>query len=313
MMKTIPYVLLLPLALIVLFTQCKKDPEIELVDIPSPTLLNALIDVGVDIDGDGAISKSEADSVLILDFTHKGISDMTGIEVFINLEELYCHGNQLTNLDVSYNSALLNLDCSDNQLTHLDVSYNTGLLDLKCSWNPLTSLDISENPKMEILRCRMNLLTTLDVSNNKSLYYINCGWNQLTNLDVSNNSDLRFLFCQRNFLTTLDFSNNYTILELECGENQLTNLDLSQQSRLYELDCGCNDFLGPYCERSNPLISLDISKNVDLRFLRLMYLPTLSQVCVWELPFPPVGINVFFPDVDTTGSPNVYFTTECSE
>ncbi len=37
-------------------------------------------------------------------------------------------------------------------------------------------------------------------------------------------------------------------------------------------------------------------------------MPTLYQVCVWELPFPPEGV-----DVDMTDSPNVYFTTDSSK
>jgi hypothetical protein len=35
--------------------------------------------------------------------------------------------------------------------------------------------------------------------------------------------------------------------------------------------------------------------------------PTLSKVCVWTMPFPPANVKIFY-----LGSPNVYFTTECS-
>jgi hypothetical protein len=37
-------------------------------------------------------------------------------------------------------------------------------------------------------------------------------------------------------------------------------------------------------------------------------MPSLNQVCVWTLPFPPSGVDVY-----TDGSPNVYFTTDCKE
>jgi len=56
------------------------------------------------------------------------------------------------------------------------------------------------------------------------------------------------------------------------------------------------------------LTSLDISNNTSLRKLQLKDMPSLYKVCVWEIPFPPVGVKV-----DTTGSPNVYFTTDCSK
>ena len=38
-------------------------------------------------------------------------------------------------------------------------------------------------------------------------------------------------------------------------------------------------------------------------------MPTLYEVCVWEMPFPPADKVEL---VDTTGSPNVYFTTDCA-
>jgi hypothetical protein len=35
-------------------------------------------------------------------------------------------------------------------------------------------------------------------------------------------------------------------------------------------------------------------------------MPTLTQVCVWELPFPPASVTA-----DASGSPNVEYTTSC--
>jgi hypothetical protein len=40
-------------------------------------------------------------------------------------------------------------------------------------------------------------------------------------------------------------------------------------------------------------------------------MPNLEEVCVWTLPFPgppPDNLNV-----NTTGSPNIYFTMDCSQ
>lgn len=45
----------------------------------------------------------------------------------------------------------------------------------------------------------------------------------------------------------------------------------------------------------------------QLNGIYLTDMPSLVEVCVWELPFPPEGV-----EVDTTGSPNVYFTTDCT-
>jgi hypothetical protein len=55
-MKAVLKLLLLPLALIFVFTQCEKEPDH--INITDDTFLNALIEQGVDTDGDGVINSS---------------------------------------------------------------------------------------------------------------------------------------------------------------------------------------------------------------------------------------------------------------
>jgi Leucine-rich repeat (LRR) protein len=153
-MNAIFRVLFLVLALTLLFTQCDiLEPEPD-VNIPDEAFLNALIDLGIDANGDGAISPSEAEEIPHIDVSDRGISDMTGIEAFINLERLLCWKNQLTSLDVSQNTALTDLYCAFNQLTSLNVSKNTALTVLHCFSNPLTSLDISNNSSLKNIQLR---------------------------------------------------------------------------------------------------------------------------------------------------------------
>ena len=87
-MKAILHLLLLPLALIVLFTQCEKDKPNPQVTIPDNNFLNALIESGVDTDGDGQISNAEAEAVITLDVNGRSISNLTGIQKFVNLMQL---------------------------------------------------------------------------------------------------------------------------------------------------------------------------------------------------------------------------------
>jgi uncharacterized protein (TIGR02145 family) len=208
------------------------------------------------------------------------------------LTELYCPGNQLTSLDFSGCTALTRIICSSNQLTSLDVSGCKALTELDCSENPLTSLEVSNNTALGSLQCNNNQLTSLDISNNNVLTFLRCSNNQLTNLDVSNNNVLRSLQCNNNQLTSLDVSNNTALTELFCGSNPLTNLNISKNEKLLTCDSEIEN-----CEA--------IGGNV----LDLSYMPTLYEVCVWELPFPPAGKDDL---IDTTGSPNIYFTTDCS-
>ena len=84
----------------------------------------------------------------------------------------------------------------------------------------------------------------------------------------------------------MNVSNNTALELLCCDNNQLTTLDVSNNTAL---GTGPIDFITFY--------GLYISE-----------MPTLYQVCVWEMPFPPTGV-----EFDTTGSPNVYSTTDCSK
>ncbi len=77
-----------------------------MVEIGDDAFLNALIEMGVDTDGDGQISTLEAEEITSLNVSRNGISDMSGLDAFINLERLICFENNLTSLDISKNTAL---------------------------------------------------------------------------------------------------------------------------------------------------------------------------------------------------------------
>jgi Leucine-rich repeat (LRR) protein len=342
-MKTL--ILLIPVLAMVSISNAQN------VNIPSTHFKNALISAGIDKNKDGELSYAECAAIKELDISQKDITDLTGIEAFINLDtlncsfnqlisldvsnntaltDLYCDGNQLTSLDVSNNTALTTLGCSGNQLTSLDVSNNTALIDLSCSNNQLTSLDVSSNTALTGLYCYGNQLTSLDVSNNTALTALSCGGNQLTSLDISGCTAFTELNCYGNQLTSLDVSNNSALTVLSCGGNQLTSLDVSGCISLHLLDCGSNQLTNldvSDCGAlywlncgSNQLTSLNISKNKYLftnfsfydsylyGILDLSHMPTLYEVCIWEMPFPPAEK---VDQVDTTGSPNVHFTMDC--
>jgi hypothetical protein len=281
-MKTLFRLLLLPLALALLFTQCEKDDPLSLVDIPDRAFLHALIEAGVDTNLDGIISEEEALEVFSLDIHNIGISNLTGIEAFVNLDSLDCSRNKITSLDLSKNAEIKNLNCEANRLRHLDISSNTALTYLNCGGTSC---------------CGDNELKELDLSNCIALKYLNCNENQLSNLDVSNCTSLTELFFCYNFITSINLSNNTALLVLNCGSNRFTSLNISTNIALKSLIC-----------YDNQLIQLDISNNSNLDFLYISDMPTLHEVCVWSIPFPSEGLNVI-----KVGSPNVFFTTQCSE
>ncbi len=174
-MKSIFKLLFLSTALTLLFTQCESSTQPELicddcVDIPDRNFLKALIEEGVDKNGDGAISFAEAEEVNDLRIAEAPIEDVTGIEAFIHLETFSIYGTNITSLDLSNNTALTKLNCFSNQLlTSPDLSNSTALTKLNCSDNHLVNLDVSNCTALICLDCSRNQLSTLDISENTSL------------------------------------------------------------------------------------------------------------------------------------------------
>ncbi len=124
----------------------------QIVNIPDPHFKDALLNHDlfggdiIDTNGDGEIQVSEAEAITVLivgdPFIQGQIQDMTGIEAFVNITELYCFRNQISSLDLSENIALTFLECQENQLSSLNLSENIALEYLDCSDNLLVSLDV---------------------------------------------------------------------------------------------------------------------------------------------------------------------------
>lgn len=227
----------------------------QVVNIPDANFKSYLIgEPNINTNFDDEIQVTEAEAYTgYLACNNLGIADLTGIEAFINITELYVNDNNLSTIDLSSNVDLHTLFCSRNMLTTLDVSNNTALISLQCDDNQLTTLDISNNTSLMALYCHINSITTLDVGNNTALQNLSVRENQLTTLDVSNNTSLISLICSVNNLTTLDVSNNTALTLLECGQTGLSTLDVSNNTALVHLDC-----------RSNNLTTLDVSNNLAL-------------------------------------------------
>ena len=208
----------------------------------------------------------------------KKVKSLKGLDLFKNLNGLYCENNQLTNLDLSKNTKLEILRCYNNDIKELDLSKNTKLKELSCPHNQLTNLDLSKNTELQILECHDNSLTSLDASKNTTLTRLGCANNQLTSLDVSGDTALEDLKCNDNQLTSLDVSGDTALTELECDNNQLTSLDLSGDTALELLKCNYNqltslDLSGDTALKDlecydNQLTSLDVSGDTALEDLK---------------------------------------------
>ena len=225
---------------------------------------NGTVMAAVDADSDGKLSVDEINSVtsIVVQGESKAnrgsLYDISGIELFSNLEILNVEYQNLTDIDVSQNTDLIALYLNSNNLTAIDLSNNLALTSLSIGSNYLTSIDLSENINLQELRVGTNQLTSIDLSNNINLTYITIHSNQLSSLDISNNTKLETITCQDNQLTALDVSNNTVLSALYCYSNQIISLDVSNNTALTDLRVN-----------SNQLTSLNVSNNTALTNLQV--------------------------------------------
>ena len=165
----------------------------QIVNIPDPIFKARLIVEGVDTNHDGEIQVSEAQAVTgMLDvsiFFADPIYDLTGIEAFINITGLDVWGNQLTSLDLSSNTLLIELKCTSNNLNYLNVENCPNLETLMAYNNQITSIDLSQNINLKEVSLYNNHLTSVDLTPNIHLERVYLETNQLTYLDIRNGSN----------------------------------------------------------------------------------------------------------------------------
>lgn len=119
-----------------------------------------------------------------------GISDLTGIEAFTQVQIVGVRNNQLTSVDLSANTSMIAFYANDNLLSNLSVSSNVNLTELDIADNEIASLDVSANTALVNLYVNANNLTSLDASSNTALRRLRCNDNELVSLNVANGNNL---------------------------------------------------------------------------------------------------------------------------
>ena len=198
--------------------------------------------MGNGVANDNFVTTAKINSVTTLNISNQSISDITGIKDFTALTDLNCANNNLSVLDLDFNTALVNLDCNNNSIPSLNLLANVSLATLSCTDNNMDDLHVAPNT-LSILYCQNNSLQYLDLSQMYNLIDVNCSNNQLSNLSVINSgSNLQILNINNNSFTGIDVSNNPNLQEFYCNHNQITNagLNLNSQANLLVLDCSFN-------------------------------------------------------------------------
>ncbi|MCD9583527.1 InlB B-repeat-containing protein [Tenacibaculum maritimum] len=204
----------------------------------------------------------------------KKIKDLTGIEAFINLTELNCNYNLISQLNLSKNTKLKRVHCSNNKLASLNIGSNLVLEELYVDNNQITNLDTSNALNLIKLAVNSNQISTIDLSKNLDLKDFSCSNNQLTELSTIHNKNLEWLLCKNNQLTNLDLSGMRNLVVADCSNNQIADLTISNTPKLKDLSCAYNQLNSldlskiPSLDRldcnDNKISELDFSSNKNL-------------------------------------------------
>jgi Leucine-rich repeat (LRR) protein len=251
------------------------------VTIPDANFKAALLNIsGLDINGDGKIQCYEAAAINgSLDVSSRSISDLTGIEAFTNITELYCGENSLTSINLTSNTALTKIYCSVNQLTTLNVSANKALTELFCGNNLLSDINVSGLSSLLLIDCSNNKFSSLNFTGIglSSISEIYCSDNLLTSITVSGITTLTKLDCNNNNLTSINFAGLTSLTNFKCSNNKFASLDVTSATALEYLQCknnllnnlnttGLDKLTDIYCN-DNQLATLNFTTNQTLNYL----------------------------------------------
>ena len=285
-----------------------NEPPKPSVEITDANLTTLLLQNGVDTDNDGKISEEEAAAVTDLNLAAEGseakISDITGLEKFVNLKTLVLSGHYisditpvqalagLTKLDVSDNSLskadfsaltlLEELNISDNSFSKIDLSNNSVLKSFKADNNKFASIDIRSCASLETVSLTANLLetvTTTDMNNLRELVVSDNA--NLYNITAPNCPVLERIIAANCGLVDVTIYNAPKITEIDFSNNKLLQLDVTTLTELSTLKIGGNDELNlsmePYFK------SIDLSANAKLKTFEAQG-STLTEVSFAQNP-----------------------------
>lgn len=275
------------------------------VHIPDANFKKALVEhyPKIDTNGDGEIQVSEAESYTRhVTVYKKGVTDVTGIEAFINIESFSCDYNNISSIDISKNTKLKRFSCWDNNISSIDVSNNLLLESIGVTNNTqISSIDVSKNTKLSKLYIYNLSLTELDVTNNPELVDLDMDYNKVEELDLSNNPKLSFLSIEHNKIKTIDFSNNLELTIVSMQGNLFTELDVSANQELLILTCGGNLFTELDFSQNSKLIHISSVGNSKLEKLNVANgNNNLEKMQVWAYENP----KLFCIQVDSNFTSN---------
>jgi Leucine-rich repeat (LRR) protein len=278
------------------------------VNIPDQVFKNKLLNHTnpvIDTNSDNEIQITEAEAITgRINVSTSAVSDITGIEAFVNITEFLCAETNVTNVNMNSNTKLTYLDFIDAKVTNLNINNCTELKELWCFGNSLTSLNIENNKLLESVYCYDNQLTSLNIENNVNLKTLNVSNNKLSSLDILSNTNLEGLACLDNEISSINTSNNLKLEFLLISQNLITTLDVSNNSELYVLRCQDNPNLSTINLKNGNNSNFTFSGDTSSHFENL---PNLETICIDDF-----NSTSFKNEISNQVGHSITFTDNCS-
>ncbi len=210
-----------------------------IVSIPDANLLGILIS-SFDLNGDGQIQQNEALEITNINCAGLGITTMEGIEEMPNLSILDCSNNNITNLDLSNNTKLVELKAFDNKLLSSINVLNCSNLQYFGAWNcAIESVDVNDCTQLNSLCISSNPLSTIDISNNPNLETLQVAVTKIADLNLNGHSGIKSLwaFGMISSPVRVDVSNCTSINDVNVTANQSLTISVDNCPSLAVLNC----------------------------------------------------------------------------
>jgi Leucine-rich repeat (LRR) protein len=247
-MKNFRYVPVFTMALFLCYACSQKDTH-DLADVPDSyiTIPDAVFEellIAQGIDSDGVVNQKleKADAAVIkkLEILDTYITDISGLEAFVNLEQLVVMGTSIKTIDVRANVGLDSINLFGNELIEIKGLENLSTLNyLNLSYNYFETFRL-DNPHVESLLMPMNKLRSFDATSAIRLRTLNVRGNQLTAIDLSQNTEIEGVELGGNLIAELDFGTAPKLTYISCFSNNLSSLDISNFSNLTYLSANRN-------------------------------------------------------------------------
>jgi len=240
---------------------------------------DALIEEGIDTNMDGHISCMEAEAVTVLRLHDKGISDLIGLNIFINLDTLDLAENTIDSFIFNEAANLRYLNLNSNRLSYLEVDSLESLESLHLDNNMLSEIGIEDLDSIKLLSLKSNDFNAFITQELSSLEYLDLSRNNLTALNVQDLTSLKYLDASSNDLSEIQLSELTALESLILEGNDLITVDLEGLTALQHLNLSSNDITAINLDglslihhleiRGNELTTAEISHLVNLEELNL--------------------------------------------